>query len=512
LKIKSRKVFAILVIAMMLLALMPAGIVSAATTATGGGHTGFAAGTTATLSDLTLTSAAAGDINAAVDVVITLPASPADLVFDTTATLIYAGTGAARVTAFAPGHFTNNKTITIPVNTDFALGETLIVQGIKVSATTAGTYNLTATTAGGAPTGANIVVTAASYSAAASVLGVDKTSLATGGTATFTLTFKDGLGALLTSRTVADFYIKSNRDAETLGGLTPVGGTTLAAATGAQISGASTDANGQITFTIVSNVAGDVKISVYNGAANNAASLLVGEYTINYATGAVSTVGIASSSAAPSAGTEITLTAVVTDSAGNFLANQEVTFQRSFEGGAYANIGTATTNSIGRATYKVTETVAGAYSYRGKVGAVVSAAPVPVNYSAAAPFAIEAVTADGGVAKGVAATIKFNVKDVYGNLVKSSIGTPIAVTQKVPTDETVFNVAGAYNTNADGEVVLTGTPNKLGEYKITATIAGTGVSKTVTLTSAEFGTVKEVKVSLPTTKTSLRAQAAPADT
>jgi hypothetical protein len=362
------------------------------------------------------------------------------------------------------------------------------------------------------------------YSAAASYITVDKTSVAADGAAkaTITLVPRKADGTVITNTDdlgANDIWVKSTRDAETINAkdnagvaylLTPAA---LGSATGASLrtvkgSAIVPTADGEIKFELTSNVAGEAKISFYTKRADDTGKLLIGEATVTFTADAatIDKVNLATSNAAPAAGAEIELTARVLDASSNGIANQDVTFYVKKGTGSYAAIGTKTTDALGRAKLKYTVTEAGQFYYDARTAAKKYtdqvAAGLSVVYGALSPVKIEYITTASVFESGVGKVATFEVKlyDAYNNVNTTAAPTIDVITK--PTGATAAVTLAGFT--ADNTYKFTVGTDKDGEYKVRATITGSGIFVEKTYTAQKKGDPVSIEVKLPKTKQSLK--------
>ena len=345
-----------------------------------------------------------------------------------------------------------------------------------------------------------------SWSATNSFVTVDKTSAIVNSPIVFTLNVLDANLAAVTTGPVT-FWLKSSRDAETgtvaAAAVTPsaINPVTAGSAEGQQFV-VTPAAEGKVTVTLTSAAPGNVTIGFYRGGAKD--GVLIDSKTVTFRATAVTldtvTVTVTPSTSAD-VGTELTLAAQLNPA----LRDKEVTFSKSYKGGSYVTIGTATTNILGRATIKVTETASGAYTFRATAEGVSGTAAF--TYNALAPIRVEKVTADG---TNVAVARDFRVKaqafDPHGNL-KLDVNALDFKVQKAPSDSALKDavLAKAVDT-ADDTVYGTFRADVAGEYTIRAYVVGnTSIFKDIVLQAVPFGTLTEVKVMLASGRSSLRS-------
>ncbi len=364
------------------------------------------------------------------------------------------------------------------------------------------------------------------YSAAASYVVVDKTSVKADGAdkATITLIPREGNGAVIKSPDYlnAGFWVKSSRDAETIEmkATSPASVTLnavdLGSATGAAVSaGVEPTADGEIKFEVVSSIAGEAKISFYTAPANNPAKLLIGEVTITFTADPASihsvTLAVKDNNninniTSQAVGTNITLNARVLDAQFNGIAGETVTFSVQKGTGSWATIGTAISDALGRASIKYTTTVAGNnYNFRAKAGDKDETIS-NFSFTALAPTKIEFVTEASVFESGTGkkATLEVKQTDMYGN--KTITSNPVISVPVYPSDLAAApQVTGEQWTTDNNYYKFEVETTKAGEYKVRAAISGTGIFAEKTFTAQKKGEPVSLEVKLPTNKQSLKA-------
>lgn len=348
------------------------------------------------------------------------------------------------------------------------------------------------------------------------VLGVtrvaaDPIELQVGETSEFTLTFYGTDGKAFAPNGSFSFYIRSNRAAEKIEPLAAAdqkgsftsASSDLAAGKGTKVT-VNSLTNGQLTLGIKSAFAGKAAISFWDDEAGEDDSNKFAESTLTYTAKKVDKA--ASSFTANYTGLqifkELELKAVIMNKNDVPVEGETVTFQKSFEGGIWTTIATKDTNAIGVATIKTTESEAGDYEYRARVGNDTMGTAVAVKWTGTAPTKIEALTDDGSIAVDVEQKIDFVVKDAFDNVVAG---------QKVkleldsrPSGATAFSATEEV-TNKDGEVTFEFKPSREGTYKVKASLVGTGLKSIVTLNAAPFGAVDHVRIRLAKDRVSIKS-------
>jgi len=374
-------------------------------------------------------------------------------------------------------------------------------------------------------------------------VSVDATDVEAGDSVKFTLTFYNSSGDPYDVDTDGpfDFYLRSSRGAETItqkvynsdgtySDMDKIKGAISVATTlpwdtissvkgGGKISVTNLD-NGQLTFLVSSSFSGSSTFYFYDNNPTADDRVEFARETINFSAAKVNADNstFVASAAARSLFDNLKLTATVRDSANKMVKDEEVTFQKRFEGGAWTTIETKKTNALGEASINTTESEAGKWEYRARVGTTTlgktNAQIVKVDWSGTRATKIE-----GSVAESVAVdeevTVTFNVTDAFENGVNSQAvkfevdKKPAGASSKT---ETIVPGPGTNSDWKDGEVKFKYTPNRAGSYTIKATIldgvAGspeTGLTKSVTFNAVEFGTVDRVVVKLAKDRVSVKS-------
>ena len=367
------------------------------------------------------------------------------------------------------------------------------------------------------------------YSYSASFVDVNKTSVRTDSDGsknyvTFTVVLLDS-GRNYFTGDVSDLYIKSSRDSESAAVLIgddykKITGE-IDSVTGAILDSISPNKYGEIKVRVWSGLAGDAKISFYKGKGGTdtdpKAGKLIGEETITFTTTTekAHTVELTIDDVegdGPYVGDEITLRVRVRDKDKIGLDDATVTFQKSRNKGSWQTIGSKDTNRQGVATLKVVENESGDYEYRAKAGSIYSDYSKDyegnkITYKARTPVALEKITEDGTlIAVDEDYKVKFKMKDYLGNVCTDVSKIDLEVIE-APSDSGLEDdiIEPESKVDDDKNVVFVFTPDEAGTYKLRAEVKDTGLRETLTLEAKEFGTVTEVKVSLPKDKTALRA-------
>ncbi|MFY9173733.1 MAG: Ig-like domain-containing protein [Peptococcia bacterium] len=267
------------------------------------------------------------------------------------------------------------------------------------------------------------------YSAAATQVVIDKDTATVGSPITFTVVVRDSNGLPVTGQNVS-FYVKSSSDAVSVtADAMTFDGKGIASPTGKKLTKNLTGVDSNlVTFKVVSSVAGPVTITLYNGD-KATKRLTIDTKSLNFTADAASATGVtiaATSYNKPidsgkkiQAGLDFVLSATVKDANGNGIAGQEVIFQKKINGGNFETIGTATTNALGIATLSAAQTKSGMYEFVAKSGDKTSPA-YKINVHHGTPFSIEAAETSVYAETAKAATVRFIIKDAFGNIFGSS--------------------------------------------------------------------------------------------
>jgi len=341
-------------------------------------------------------------------------------------------------------------------------------------------------------------------------VAADPVELQVGEISEFTLTFYDSKGKAFDPDGSFEIYIRSSRAAERIAALagndqkgTFIANDTLAAGKGTKVTVTSLE-NGQLTFGIESAFSGKATISFWDDEAGEDDSNKFAEEVLTF-TPSKMDKGKSTFEASPDLMQifkELTLTATVNNEKGVPVEDETVTFQKSFEGGVWTTIATKDTNAIGIATVKTTESEAGDYEYRARVGKDTIGEVCEVKWTGTAPTQIEAVTSDGSIAIDLEQSIKFVVKDAFDNAV-SGEKVKLELASR-PSGATSFS-SKEETTDADGEVAYKFIPSRSGDYKVKATVVGTGLTAFVNLEAAPFGEVERVRLRMQSKRVSIKS-------
>lgn len=469
-KIKSRKIFAILVIAMMVMSLLP--------------MTAFAAATSISIVDV---GPAAAGTRQAMTVTADAPTAAATVVNLST----NSATGKFYDAAVAGNEITS---VTI------ALGAT--AENFWYEDTKAATHTITATGTSGDAVGsttATATFNSAGANRFASSADISKTSIIADGT---------------DSATVTVYVFDQFNNPEQ--GVTPVVAG-LRGTTDILSAPAATDANGKTTFTVKSNVAGTTKIGISTGEAGAGDLLgymqgvtgktaddagIVTSFDVTFTAASVKTISVVDDGSTPAANgvstNEVTIT--VYDSGNNRVANQTVDISVDKTGAALSKY-SGTTNALGQVKTKVSSTKSGTVTITASVGSVSGTGTV--TFVVGGAYNIELYSGgDQKVALGYKpSSIKFKASDINGN----QITTPVA-SSEITSANTIFKSKPSDTVFKDGDIGVTDVAgdfaeltfarniDKAGEYVIQVALAN-GKTATVSFTAAQQGTVTGATVS-----------------
>jgi hypothetical protein len=375
-------------------------------------------------------------------------------------------------------------------------------------------------------------------------VAVDAEDVEAGDSVEFTLTFFNSSGDPynVANDGAFSFYIRSSRGAETITqkvydnatGLyedmddkkgtintnTTLPWSTISSAVDGSAFNVSALTNGQLSFLVSSSFSGSATLYFYDDAPDSNDGVKFGEATINFSSAKVSAGNstFAASHSARALFENLKLTATVKDGNNKLVKDEEVTFQKRYEGGAWSTIATKKTNALGVASINTTESEAGKWEYRARVGTTTLGA-TNAQIRRVDWAGTRATKIDGSVAESIAldeeATFTFNVTDAFGNGVNGQ-AVKFEVDSK-PAGARSYNkteIPGpATNSDwKDGEVKFKYTPNRTGAYTVKATVldggvgsAVTGLSKTVTFNAVDFGTVDSVVVKLAKDRVSIKS-------
>lgn len=129
----------------------------------------------------------------------------------------------------------------------------------------------------------------------------------------------------------------------------------------------------------------------------------------------------------------------------------------------------------------------------------VSLNEVEVTVTGAVPAKIEALTADGAVAVDESVTVKFKVTDALGNAVAGETVSFKLDKKPAGSAATIGDDDKTDDTDSKGEASTKFIPDKVGEYKVKATVQDAEgndypFSATVTLEAQPFGTVWNIRL------------------
>lgn len=368
---------------------------------------------------------------------------------------------------------------------------------------------------------------------------VDAEDVETGDEVEFELTFYDDEGELYTGP--VEFYLRSSRGAETITQFVygdnkdNVNIGIPASKPGAVINAYAEE--GELSFLLKSSFTGESTLyfSYYDGTGSKDDSDNYIEFARQTLTFSPSKVNAKNSSFRgyigggwKEAGTSkvgaslfknLKLEATVRDGSGDegkLVRDEEVTFQKRYESGSWTTISTKKTNSRGIASVNTTESEAGKYEYRARVGSTTLGDSgkqiLEVNWTGTSAAKIEAVTESGKIAVDEELTLEFKVSDAFGNGVNN---------QEVKL-ELDSRPAGARSMGdkteqpgsddwKNGIVKFKYTPNRTGEYVFKATVLEedndneTGLTETISFTAVEFGEVDSIVLKLEKDRVSIKS-------
>ncbi len=269
---------------------------------------------------------------------------------------------------------------------------------------------------------------------------------------------------------------------------------------------------GQVSFYITSSFVGTSTITflTYPDGDTSEDAEEFAKFTLKYSSAKVKKDDVTFTAKFEGGGTEggiykeIKLEAVL-ESNGIPVKDETVTFQKSFDGGAWTTIATKKTNALGEADVATYETVPGDYEYRVKAAGVTKKCGDILKVSGAEAAAIKALTDDGQVAVDVEQKVKFKVTDALGNAMGKNVATVKFKLDKKPSGSSA-TITPSDKTTGKGEVTAKFEPDKVGEYTIKAEIKDKPFLEAfVTLDAKPFGTVTELKVSLDKDQVSVKS-------
>ncbi len=269
---------------------------------------------------------------------------------------------------------------------------------------------------------------------------------------------------------------------------------------------------GQVSFYITSSFVGTSTITflTYPDGDTSEDAEEFAKFTLKYSSAKVKKDDVTFTAKFESDETEggiykkIKLEAVL-ESNGIPVKDETVTFQKSFDGGAWTTIATKKTNALGEADVATYETVPGDYEYRVKAAGVTKKCGDILKVSGAEAAAIKALTDDGQVAVDVEQKVKFKVTDALGNAMGKNVATVKFKLDKKPSGSSA-TITPSDKTTGKGEVTAKFEPDKVGEYTIKAEIDEKSFLEAfVTLDAKPFGTVTELKVSLDKDQVSVKS-------
>jgi hypothetical protein len=321
----------------------------------------------------------------------------------------------------------------------------------------AGTNAIKATIGGsGVSAQPAVTVTPGAPSGATSTLSVGSNSFASGTGTTVTLRAKDAAG-----------------NDEANGGLNVAFSYVAGAGGSGTFSGIADNGDGTYTATFTGVLAGNGSIhATFNGksvTSNQAVTITVGN--VNLTTSAVTL-----SSNNVTAGNTVTVTLQAKDYGGNLVGGGLTVAFALGAGGADGSFGAVLDHGDGTYTADFTGVLAGTSTITAAifgVGTVNSAPPTITVAPGTADAAASVVTAaPGSITAGGAAAVKLQVKDAYGNNLKSG---GLSVTFGLGAGAGYGTLSGVMD-HGDGTYTATFTASVAGAKAITASIGGSAVA------------------------------------
>ena len=400
---------------------------------------------------------------------------------------------------------------------------------IKMRFSEAGTYVMAGTLKGDAGwevpgQGLTVVVVDADapyagYSAAGSTVTVDEDTVDLDENAKFTVRFRDNEG--LVKNTPVKFWVVSDRDAEEIVKVNNAAVSLKDLDKGQPVT-ATTNSSGNVTFEVTSNVAGKATISVYkfeDDEFDEDKALLIGEETITFeADSDVASIVLRTNLEddndddvyEATAGKSFKLIAEVLDEQDYWVEGEEVTFYEYFREadknfGTRRKIGTATTDRRGEAELSVRREKAGFYAYYARVNGVDSADVLAKNKNAGdclevyvAPASAYTVQAKDEVKYAEIdedVSVNFVFRDRYGSKRAVSVDKDDDVEILDPNGKELK--AKDFDIKWDkGELKVTFTPDKEGEYVVRVYIPDTGIYAETVVNTTEFGEAEKLGLKL----------------
>lgn len=277
-----------------------------------------------------------------------------------------------------------------------------------------------------------------------------------------------------------------------------------------------TDLTGKATFTIKSAVAGTAQLAAgIPETAGNVAKYLVNDtsitkalaglidnivFDINFTATAANTLTLSSVDGALIANgidTEL-ITATLTDSVGNPVANATVNFTADVAGATFT-VASGTTNAVGQVATRLSSTTAGTINVTANSGSVFTQQPLTIIANAGGAYSIELVEGAGRVvATGTAVLpFKFKVTDINGNMINNPVGANSfvggggAALVSKPTGSTLtsasLNLTDDLSPTGYAIVSMTN-PDKAGTYTIRLALPN-GKAATVDVTVKDQGAI-----------------------
>ncbi|MDD0816846.1 IPTL-CTERM sorting domain-containing protein [Curvibacter sp. HBC28] len=337
---------------------------------------------------------------------------------------------------------------------------------VTLTATTAGSYAITASLGGTAVGGTNPVTGvfgAGVATAAASRVSISSGPKTANGSDAYTITATayDANGNLVTNAS------------NTFSFSAPGAGAALSAST-------CTTTTGTCSVTLTATTAGSYAITAsLGGTAVGGTNPVTGAFGADVATAAASRVSISSGPKTANGSDAYTITATAYDANGNLVTNASNTFSFSSPGAGAALSASTCTSTTGTCSVTLTATTAGSYAITASLGGTAVGGTNPVTgafVAGAATAAASRVSISSGpkAANGSDAyTITATAYDTNGNLVTNASNT---FSFSAPGAGAALSASTCTSTTGTCSVTLTATT--AGSYAITASLGSTAVGGT----------------------------------
>ncbi|WP_273953572.1 Ig-like domain-containing protein [Curvibacter cyanobacteriorum] len=337
---------------------------------------------------------------------------------------------------------------------------------VTLTATTAGSYPITASLGGTAVGGTNpvtAVFVAGAATAAASRVSISSGPKAANGSDAYTIT---------ATAYDANGNLASNAS-NTFSFSAPGAGAALSAST-------CTSTTGTCSVTLTATTAGSYPITAsLGGMAVGGTNPVTGVFGAGAATAAASRVSISSGPKAANGSDAYTITATAYDANGNLASNASNTFSFSAPGAGAALSASTCTSTTGTCSVTLTATTAGSYPITASLGGMAVGGTNPVTGvfgAGAATAAASRVAISNGplTADGVAAyTLTVTAYDAQGNVVNGASNT---FSFSAPAAGASLSASTCTSTTGTCSVSLRATI--AGSYPITVSLGGTAVGGT----------------------------------